>query len=98
MPTQDSSGGDQDSKSGEQAASERDQDAWVLDFALRRTMQYGKEFSDEKPLVGEPGKLRYSTTKDQPGNLNPNKTGASRLPNSRAPTPMQSRATSTVPR
>jgi mediator of RNA polymerase II transcription subunit 6 len=32
--------------------------------ALRMTIAYGKEYSDDMPLVGEPGNFRFSKNKD----------------------------------
>ena len=89
---------DKDPKIGDKATPRTDQDAWILDFALRRTMRHGKEFSDDKPLVGEPGKLRFSTSKEQTVADSGIKTASSQLSVSRGPTPMYSRAGSTVPR
>ena len=71
------------------------QDSWILDFALKKTMRFGKEFSDDKPLAGEPGKLRYSITKEQPALAGGTKAASSM---SRGPTPMYSRAGSTAPK
>jgi hypothetical protein len=85
---------EKESTAGEQVAPGTDQESWILDFALRRTMQYGKEYSDEKPLMGEPGKLRYSTTKDPAGT---SKQLPSQLSSSRNPTPAYSRAASAMP-
>ena len=97
-PTQEPSVADKESKAGDQAVPRTEQDSWILDFALQRTMRYGKEFSDDKPLVGEPGKLRYSTTKEQPIAASGLKAASSQLSASRGPTPMYSRAGSSVPK
>ncbi|KIV91647.1 hypothetical protein PV10_06163 [Exophiala mesophila] len=60
--------------------------------ALRMTLQYGKEYMDQVPLVGEPGNFRFNKARDPPpilakGAVGPTATGS----------PLPSRAASAVP-
>ncbi|KIX09889.1 uncharacterized protein Z518_00970 [Rhinocladiella mackenziei CBS 650.93] len=60
--------------------------------ALRMTLQYGMEYVDDMPLVGEPGSFRFSKSKDASSGQ-----AKDQLPPSSAATPGQSRATSAIP-
>ncbi|KAL2419786.1 Mediator of RNA polymerase II transcription subunit 6 [Exophiala dermatitidis] len=60
--------------------------------ALRMTLQYGKEYMDEMPLVGEPGHFRFSRQKDLTAGHAKNLAAPSNVS-----TPGQSRAPSAVP-
>lgn len=75
-----------------QAQDDFDNSARTLREALRMTLQYGKEYMDDVPLVGEPGNFRLNKTKE----------GANSQPKSQASdaataTPGQSRAPSIIP-
>ncbi|RVX69802.1 hypothetical protein B0A52_06447 [Exophiala mesophila] len=64
----------------------------ILWNALRMTLQYGKEYMDQVPLVGEPGNFRFTKARDPPpslakGSVGPTATGS----------PLPSRAASAVP-
>lgn len=61
--------------------------------ALRMTLQFGKEYVEDMPLVGEPGNFRFSKSKETAS-------GASKgqqISTGGASTPGRSRAPSTVP-
>ncbi|KIX96791.1 uncharacterized protein Z520_07511 [Fonsecaea multimorphosa CBS 102226] len=62
--------------------------------ALRMTLQYGKEYVDDMPLVGEPGNFRFSKSKDASVTASQTKGQSQTSPTG---TPGQSRATSVVP-
>jgi len=75
-----------------QAQDDFDNSARTLREALRMTLQYGKEYMDDVPLVGEPGSFRLNKTKE----------GASSQPKGQVSgaataTPGQSRAPSVIP-
>lgn len=76
---------------GEEVDNEEN-DSRTLQQALRLTVQYGKDFADETPLVGEPGNFRLSKTRDQStaGLAAP----SMQLGSSRAGTPAQTRLAS----
>ncbi|OAP61289.1 hypothetical protein AYL99_03490 [Fonsecaea erecta] len=62
--------------------------------ALQMTLQYGKEYVDDMPLVGEPGNFRFSKNKD--ASVTTGQTKA-QIQTSPTGTPGQSRAASVVP-
>lgn len=63
--------------------------------ALRMTLHFGKEYSDDMPLVGEPGNFRFSKSKDAASQPSQTK-GQSQTLSSPAGTPSHSRAASVV--
>lgn len=69
-----------------------DNSARTLREALRMTLQYGKEYMDDVPLVGEPGNFRLNKTRD-----GPNSQSKSQTSGTISVTPGQSRAPSTAP-
>ncbi|OQV05116.1 hypothetical protein CLAIMM_09908 [Cladophialophora immunda] len=77
-----------------QSQDESDGGARTAWDALRMTMQYGKEYVDDMPLVGEPGNFRFSKSKDASTT-----TGQAKAQGQTSPTgtPGQSRAASVVP-
>ena len=48
----------------QQAQDDGDSSARTLREALRMTLQFGREYMDDVPLVGEPGSFRLNKTKD----------------------------------
>jgi mediator of RNA polymerase II transcription subunit 6 len=64
--------------------------------ALRMTIAYGKEYSDDVPLVGEPGNFRFSKNKDISAPSSQVKGHQSQRSGTPTGTPGQSRATSVV--
>jgi mediator of RNA polymerase II transcription subunit 6 len=75
-----------------QAQDDFDNSARTLREALRMTLQYGKEYMDDVPLVGEPGNFRLNKTKDSV-----NSQPKSQASGAATETPGQSRAPSVVP-
>lgn len=75
-----------------QAQDDFDNSARTLREALRMTLQYGKEYMDDVPLVGEPGNFRLNKTKDGVNNQ-----PKSQVSGAATATPGQSRAPSVVP-
>ncbi len=63
--------------------------------ALRMTVNYGKEYSDDFPLVGEPGSFRFSKNKDATVTASQNKSQG-QTSSSPAGSPGPSRAASVV--
>lgn len=80
------------SSSSPQVEEPDDSNQQTLWNALRMTLQYGKEYMDQIPLVGEPGNFRFNKARDPPANLVKGSGGT-------APsgTPLPSRAVSAVP-
>jgi len=68
-----------------------DDSARSLFAALNMSMRYGKEYMDDMPLVGEPGKFRFARGKDpsHAGQLN---NQVKQTTSTNANTPAQSRA------
>jgi len=51
------------------AEAEKRSDERILRAALSMTMQYGEQYYDDAPLIGEPGNFRLATAKDPVRNL-----------------------------
>ncbi|KEF60342.1 uncharacterized protein A1O9_01902 [Exophiala aquamarina CBS 119918] len=75
-----------------QAQDDFDNSARTLREALRMTLQYGKEYMDDVPLVGEPGNFRLNKTKEGANSLSKSQASAAATV-----TPWQSRAPSVIP-
>ena len=60
----DSVTGDKTTARGHQAGDDIDEESRTLAQALRMTMQYGQEYSDETRLEGEPGNFRFTKHKE----------------------------------
>ena len=98
MPGQEGPGAEKVIDAAEADKAQKNIESHTLSQALQMTMRYGKEYSDEVPLMGEPGNFRFSKKPDQA----PKASGAvpvasSQASGSRAATPAQSRAASVVP-
>ena len=78
-----------------QAHEETAGDARTAWEALRMTVNYGKEYSEDTPLVGEPGSFRFSKNKDTAVTASQTK-GQSHMSSSPTGTPGHSRAGSVV--
>lgn len=63
--------------------------------ALQMTLQYGKEYMDDVPLVGEPGNFRLAKSREQASNSNT--TGNLTTEALKVSTATSSRAQSTAP-
>ncbi|KAK5064882.1 hypothetical protein LTR84_000716 [Exophiala bonariae] len=75
-----------------QPSDDFDSSARTLREALRMTLQYGKEYMDDVPLVGEPGNFRWTKARDGSNSQSKSQTsGAVSVP------PGQSRAPSAAP-
>lgn len=75
-----------------QSQEETDSGGRTLFDALRMTLQFGKEYMDEIPLVGEPGNFRFSKQKDPAAGQTKGLIASSNIG-----TPGQSRAASAAP-
>ena len=98
MPGQEGPAADKPAEVAEPDKAQKDAESQTLLQALQMTMRYGKEYSDEVPLVGEPGNFRFSKKNEQ--TLKPSAGAAvasSQASGSRAGTPAYSRAASVVP-
>lgn len=94
LPGTQSSTADKSSKVASQTQTQDgfDNSARTLREALRMTLQYGKEYMDDVPLVGEPGSFRLNKTRD-----GVNSQAKSQISGTAIATPGQSRAPSAVP-
>lgn len=71
-----------------------DNSSQTLRNALRMTLQYGKEYMDEIPLVGEPGNFRFNKVRDASASQGK---GSGTGTGQGTGTPVQSRAASVIP-
>ncbi|KAL2426502.1 Mediator of RNA polymerase II transcription subunit 6 [Exophiala dermatitidis] len=92
MPTSQASSSEKPTGGPVQPHEDSNGEARTVWDALRMTLQYGKEYMDEVPLVGEPGHFRFSRQKDL---TNGHAKGLAAPSN--VGTPGQSRAPSAVP-
>lgn len=94
LPGTQSSTADKSSKVASQTQTQDgfDNSARTLREALRMTLQYGKEYMDDVPLVGEPGSFRLSKTRDGVNSQAKSQTSGTAIA-----TPGQSRAPSAAP-
>ena len=98
MPGQEGPGAEKTIGSSDAEKVQKNAESHTLFQALQMTMRYGKEYSDEVPLVGEPGSFRFSKkTEPPPRPAGATQVTSSQASGSRAATPALSRAASIVP-